>query len=243
MIKVVLIDDENDALESLSILLDDFIEGLEIIGTADGVASGIALIEEKEPDLVFLDINMKDGTGFDLLEHFEKMSFQVVFVTAYDQYAVKAFKYAATDYLLKPIDLQELRKTVDRIKSTISMKTDNYAYLKSIYNKPLPAKLALPNLEGFDLVSINQIIRCEGQNNYTTFYFESGKKIVVSKTLKEYENILEPHGFIRVFQSHIINAKKAEKYIKGRGGTVIMSDGTYIPVSREKKEILLKKLK
>ncbi len=244
MLKTILIDDESDALESLSVLLTEFVEGIDIIGTATGVKTGYQLIKDKQPQLVFLDINMKDGTGFDLLNQFEEIPFQVIFVTAYDQYAIKAFKYAAIDYLLKPIDLQELRSSVARAHKLIAQNaSNNYQFLKSVYKDPLPAKLALPNLEGFDLVEIHEIIRCEGQNNYTTFFMESGRKIMVSKTLKEYETILSPHGFLRVFQSHLINTKHIKRYIKGRGGTLIMSDGAYVSVSRDKKEALLKVLR
>lgn len=244
MLKTIIIDDEPDAIESLSVLLSDFIDGIDIVDSAEGIDAGHELINKVQPQLVFLDINMKDGTGFDLLNRFEKIPFQVIFVTAYDQYAIKAFKYAAIDYLLKPIDLQELRSSVERAKKFIlDNNIHDYQFVKSIYKDPFPAKLALPNLEGFDLIEIKNIIRCEGQNNYTTFVLDGGKKFVVSKTLKEYESILSQHGFLRVFQSHLINTKFIQRYIKGRGGTVIMSDGVYVPVSRDKKEILLKVIK
>ena len=244
MIKTIIIDDEPDAIESLTVLLSDFIEGIDLVGSADGVGSGYELINKTKPQLIFLDINMKDGTGFDLINRYEQIPFQVIFVTAYDQYAIKAFKYAALDYLLKPIDLQELRSSIERTKKFIlDNNSPDYQFVKSIYKDPFPAKLALPNLEGFDLIEINKIIRCEGQNNYTTFVLDGGKKFVVSKTLKEYESILVLHGFLRVFQSHLINTNYIQRYIKGRGGTVIMSDGVYIPVSRDKKEALLKVIK
>ena len=244
LLKTIIIDDESDAVESLTVLLSDFIEGVDLIGAADGVGSGYELVNTAQPQLVFLDINMKDGTGFDLLNRFEHIPFQVIFVTAYDQYAIKAFKYAALDYLLKPIDLQELRSAVERAKKLVlDNSAQNYQFAKSVYKDPFPAKLALPNLEGFDLIEISEIVRCEGQNNYTTVILDGGKKFLVSKTLKEYESILTEHGFLRVYQSHLINTKYIQRYIKGRGGTVIMSDGTYVPISREKKEALLKVIK
>ena len=244
MLRTIIIDDEADAIESLTVLLSDFIDGIELLGSAKGVDDGVQLINTLKPQLIFLDINMKDGTGFDLLNRFDKFPFQVIFVTAYDQYAVKAFKYAALDYLLKPIDLQELRNSVERARNFILTNNNpDYQFVRSVYKDPFPVKLALPNLEGFDLVEINRIIRCEGQNNYTTVLLEGGKKYLVSKTLKEYESILVLHGFIRVFQSHLINTKYIQRYIKGRGGTVIMSDGVHIPVSRDKKEFLLKVIK
>lgn len=244
MLKTIIIDDESDAIESLTVLLSDFIEGINLVGAADGVGSGYELINTVQPQLVFLDINMKDGTGFDLLNQFEQIPFQVIFVTAYDQYAIKAFKYAALDYLLKPIDLQELRSAVGRAKNLVlDDNTHDYQFVRPIYKDPFPAKLALPNAEGFDLIEIDKIIRCEGQNNYTNFILDIGKTFLVCNTLKEYESILTQHGFIRVFQSHLINTKYIQRYIKGRGGTVIMSDDTHIPVSRDKKEALLKAIK
>jgi len=231
MLKTIIIDDEPDAIESLTVLLSEFIEGIDLVGAAEGIGSAYELIKKAKPQLIFLDVNMKDGTG-------------LIFVTAYDQYAIKAFKYAALDYLLKPIDLQELRSAVERAKKLIlDNNTLDYQFVKSIYKDPFPAKLALPDLEGFDLIEINKIIRCEGHNNYTTFVLDGGKKYVVSKTLKEYESILTQHGFLRVFQSHLINTKYIQRYIKGRGGTVIMSDGVSVPVSRDKKETLLKVIK
>ncbi len=244
MLKTIIIDDEPDAVEALTVLLSDFVEGIDLVGSAEGIKSGFDLINKTKPQLIFLDINMKDGTGFDLLNRYDKIPFQVIFVTAYDQYAIKAFKYAALDYLLKPIDLQELRNSVDRArKSIIENNVLDHQFVKSIYKDPFPAKLALPNLEGFDLIEINKIIRCEGQNNYTTIVLDDGKKFVVSKTLKEYESILVHHGFLRVFQSHLINTAYIQRYVKGRGGTVIMTDGAYVPVSRDKKETLLKVIK
>ncbi len=244
MLKVLIIDDEKDARAALEVLLHKFVKDVEVLGHGTGVKDGLKQIAALKPEVVFLDINMEDGTGFDLLDELEDFNFHLVFVTAFNQYAIKAFKYAAFDYLLKPVDLQELRKCVDRIRN--ENKDSNETRIKQLresHKQGSNSKLTLPNLGGFDLVEIQDIIRCEGQKNYTTFHMRSGKKIVVSQTLKEYELLLEEHNFMRVFQSHLINLNCIQKYIKGRGGMLVMDDGSNIPVSRDKKDELLGKLK
>lgn len=243
-LKTLIIDDEKDARDALQVLLEKFVPGIEVIGQGTGVEDGLAQIKALNPEVVFLDINMEDGTGFDLLESLDSLDFSMIFVTAFNQYAIKAFKYAAFDYLLKPVDLQELRKCVTRLHETKNHASgDRLSQLKKAKNNEKISKLTLPNLGGFDVVEISDIIRCEGQKNYTTFHMKTGEKIMVSNTLKEYEILLEDHNFLRVYQSHLINLQYIQKYIKGRGGIVVMQDESNIPVSREKKEILLARLK
>lgn len=243
-LKTLIIDDEKDARDALQVLLEKFVPGIEVIGQGTGVQDGLKKIKELNPEVVFLDINMEDGTGFDLLESLERFDFSMIFVTAFNQYAIKAFKYAAFDYLLKPVDLQELRKCVNRLHETKNHSSvDRLSQLKQAKNNENITKLTLPNLGGFDVVEISDIIRCEGQKNYTTFHMKDGNKIMVSNTLKEYELLLADHNFLRVYQSHLINLKYIQKYIKGRGGIVVMQDDSNIPVSREKKDDLLKRIK
>lgn len=245
MLKALIIDDEKDARDALTVLLSKFVDGVEVIGDAGGVEAGLRAIETLQPQLVFLDINMEDGTGFDLLDQLEHCNFHLIFVTAFNQYAIKAFKYAAVDYLLKPVDLQELRKCVERIRVLTSHEhtEDRVHHLKTIKAKGANSKLALPSMDGYDIVDVYDVIRCEGQKNYTTFFLKGGKRIVVSKTLKEYEYLLSEHNFLRVYQSHLVNLGCITKYMKGRGGSLVMEDGSTIPVSREKKEELLSRLK
>ena len=242
----VIIDDELSAREALRSLIETFITGVKIVDEADCVVSGKKAIETHQPDIVFLDINMPSGTGFDLLEQLEQINFFLVFVTAYDQYAIKAIKFSALDYLLKPVDLQELRSTIDRIQKLNSSGNNNYKPLLENYRNNTIAKsldtIALPTIEGFDIVKIKDIIRCEGERNYTTIFFTNGSKLVISKTLKEYEKLLQEHNFLRIFQSHLINLTFVKKYIRGRGGFVLMADDKQIPVSREKKAELLKRI-
>jgi len=245
MLKTLIIDDEKDARDALSVLLTKFVDDVDVVGTGTGVRTGVVAIEEHTPDVVFLDINMEDGTGFDLLDELTVANFHLVFVTAFNQYAIKAFKYAAVDYLLKPVDLQELRQCVQRISNLESYDhtEGRISHLQAMRSGGTNTKLALPNMEGYDIVDIHDIIRCEGQKNYTTFFLKSGKRIVVSKTLKEYELLLSEHDFLRVYQSHLVHLSSITKYTKGRGGSLTMSDGSIIPVSREKKEELLSRLK
>ena len=244
MLKVLIIDDEKDARAALEVLLQKFVKNVEVIGHATGVKSGLEQIAALKPAVVFLDINMEDGTGFDLLDELEEFNFHLVFVTAFNQYAIKAFKYSAFDYLLKPVDLQELRKCVERIRaSKLYNNESRIKELKTSHKQGRNTKLTLPNFGGFDIIEIKEIIRCEGQKNYTTFYLRGGNKIVVSQTLKEYEMLLEDHDFMRVFQSHLVNLDCVQKYIRGRGGELIMEDGATVPVSRDKKDELLSKLK
>lgn len=241
--RAIIIDDELSAREALRSLLENFIEGVEIVAEADGVQMGLAAIRQLKPDIVFLDINMPSGTGFDLLEQLEVVDFALVFVTAYDQYAIKAIRFSALDYLLKPVDLQELRKTMERIRNL--GKTNSQSQLVEHYQKNHGTRdtLALPTMDGFEIVKVADIIRCEGERNYTTFYLKNGDRTVVSRTLKEYEMLLSDSGFMRVFQSHLVNLKAVKRYIRGRGGFVVMEDGEQLPVSREKKDELLAKLK
>ena len=208
----------------------------EIIGQADGVQKGKTLIEQLKPELVFLDVQMQDGTGFDLLKLIDLSKLQVVFVSAYDHFAITAIKFSAIDYLLKPVELEDITAAFKKIE-------------KSKYDKDLKQKLdillgnvnridkiALPSLSGIEFVKIDNIIRCESDNNYTNFFLKDGEKIVVSKTLKEFEDMLETKGFFRTHKSHIINLNYMKKYLKGEGGSVIMEDGSEVLVSRRRKD-------
>jgi len=235
MIKTVLIDDEKLALDNLSILLSEYCKNIEIIGTANSINDGISLIQSKNPDLVFLDIEMPFGTGFDLLSKLDVINFQVIFVTAYDQYAIQAIKCNALDYILKPIDIDELKKAVSKLD--IDSKKDNRidSLLTSLKDTSLPSKIALADDGGYTMVAIDNIIRCEASINYTVFHIENSKSITVSKTLKDFEEILPKDKFIRVHQSHLVNLEKIEKYYKTDGGYVLMSDNETITVSRRKR--------
>jgi two-component system LytT family response regulator len=240
MIRAIIIDDEPESRKVVANILNNFCKDVTILGEADGVASGIKLINQEQPDVIFLDIQMPDGDGFDILESFETITFHVIFITAYNQYAIKAIEFSAIDYLLKPLDPAKLLKAVEKLKN-LSPKTNQSSERVEMLlkNKNNISKIALPTLNGYRFVRVRDIIRCEANNNYTSFYLQTTEKIVVTRTLKDFELILKDDSFIRVHQSHLINVDYVEQYIKGDGGTAIMSDGSEVEISRRKKDQFL----
>lgn len=240
MIRAVIIDDEKAGREILRNLSQKYCSGIvEIAGEADSVFSGKEVLEQTRPDLVFLDVQMQDGTGFDLLEMLSEITFSVIFVTSYDKFAIRAFKYNAVDYLLKPVDPDLLAAAVGRVKLQHNP-AENHARYKTLSgNHQNPEKIALPGSDGIRFVKVDDIMRCESDSNYTTIFTVNREKIMVSRTLKEYEDMLEGTGFFRVHKSHLVNLKYVDKYIPGEGGYLILEDKTQVMVSRRKKESLL----
>ena len=213
---------------------------------ADSVKSGVPLIKEKNPDIVFLDVEMPYGNGFDLLEQFDNIQFEVVFVTAFSQYAIKALNLSASYYILKPVDIDELVAAVEKIKEKKLSKSEMPSHtkvlidnLKSINNQS--KKIILPILEGFEVISISEVIRCEAQDNFTQFHLKSGKKLLICRTLKFYEECLVDFDFVRIHKSHLINMQYVIKYTKGKGGFITMSDGSQVDVSPNKRDEFLMK--
>ncbi len=239
MIKVVVVDDERKAREYLINLINSQFNEIEVVGQADGVEAGKKLITELKPELVFLDVQMQDGTGFDLLASIDRSNLQVIFVSAYDHFAITAIKFSAVDYLVKPVDVIELRRAIDKIKSQKSLGEVKQKLDLLLNNINQIDKIALTTLNGVEFVRIENIIRCEADSNYTVFYLTGNKKVMVSKSLKEYEDILSAKGFFRIHKSVIINLSFLKKYIKGDGGTVILEDGSELQVSRRRKEEFL----
>lgn len=245
MYRTLIIDDDQLAVRVLKRILEQNFNEITIVGEADSVASGLLLINEIEPDLVFLDIEMPDGTGFDLLETLNKINFKVVFTTSYSDYAIKAFKYSAFDYIVKPVMIEDVKSTIERIneipakieKQQIEVLKKNLAF--DADNEPT---IALPELNGFCFVKISDIIRCESERNYSKIFFKNGNATLVSRTLLDFENLLVPHGFFRIHRSHLICLKFVSRYIKTDGGMVELLDKTHIPVSARFKEELLSRL-
>jgi len=235
MIRAIIIDDIPEARTVLKADLENYCVNIEVVGEAEGVVSGAKLIKEIQPDLVFLDIQMNDGTGFDLLEILPEKKFKLIFTTASDEYAVKAFKFSAVDYLLKPIDPDELMDAVSKVEQQ-DQSTDRIALLKENFNQP--KRLALNTLDKIHIVEVAEILRCESHINYTMFYFTDGTKLLVTKTLKEFDKLLTDHHFIRVHQSHLINTRFIKEFLKSEG-YIIMKDGTKVPVSTRKKQVLM----
>jgi two-component system LytT family response regulator len=242
--KTAIIEDEIHSREFLKNLLAELHPDLNICGTASDVEEAIQLVNNQKPDIIFLDIEMQTGTGFDVLKRIEKYPCNVIFTTAYDHYAIKAIKFSAVDYLLKPIDLDELSAAVQRIKhksnhtannSVVDMLLSNLKKIKS--DNP---SITLATSEGLEFVPVNTIIRLEAAGAYTTFFLTDKRKIMVSKNLKEYEQLLEDSGFLRVHNSHVINLKQVKKYVKADGGFIVMNDNSNVLLSSKKREDFLK---
>jgi two-component system LytT family response regulator len=235
MIRAIIIDDISEARTVLKADLENYCPNIEVIGEAEGVVTGAKCINELKPDLVFLDIQMKDGSGFDLLEILPVKNFKLIFTTASDEYALKAFKFSAVDYLLKPIDPDELMDAVNRVEHQ-EKASERISLLKENLNHP--KRIALNTLDKIHIVQVAEIVRCESSVNYTMFYFTDDTKLLVTKTLKEFDQLLSDHDFIRVHQSHLINVKFIKGFTKS-DGYIFLKDGTKIPVSTRKKQVLM----
>lgn len=241
----IIVDDELHNIENLSSILNKVCAEITICGTADTIADAGKLIANRNPDIVFLDIQMGKETGFDLLKAIPQRNFEVIFVTAYDKYGIQAVKYAALDYLLKPIDADELKLAVEKARQKIASKNNNRQLdflMDYIRQNEKPAKIALPQQNEIRYVNVSDIIRCEANNAYTYFFLSGGNKMLISKPLKEYEELLSPHGFIRAHQSHLVNSSFVKSLLKEDGGILLMNDGTKIPVSKARKEFVKEKL-
>ncbi len=247
MIKAIIVDDELGARESLSKMIEKNCKQLEIVAKADSMLAAFEAITNKQPNLVFLDIEMPNGNAFDLLEKFKEINFNIIFTTAYDHYAIKAIKFSAVDYILKPIDPEELVEAVKRFEK----QQQNQPHVldkqfKTLLSNVRPEnklkKVGIPDGDGLIFINLSDIIRCESDGNYTFFILTSGKKIIASRTLGEYEQMFTEDNFFRVHRSHLINLQHVKKYIKGEGGYVIMSDDSQVEVSRRNKNEFLEKL-
>lgn len=250
-LRAVIIDDEANARQALTNMLQFVAPEVVICGEAKNVDLGIELINTQKPNLVFLDIQMPGKTGFDLLSSFDKLDFGVIFTTAYQEYALKAFRFSAIDYLLKPIDPDELQEAVKKYKGMmgevdkkqleiLQEHLANPTIIEDKIRKPnLHQRIALPSAEGVHFINLSDIIQCESLGSYTKFHLINEQKIVVSKLLKEYEEILDNFHFFRVHQSNIINLEHIKRYVKGDGGQIWMIDNAEIEVSRRRKEEFL----
>lgn len=243
-IKTVIIDDEKLARAAIRDMIEIYCPDLELIGEGIDVLSGLELIKKQKPDLVFLDIKMPDGTGFDLLNRINNKHFALIFLTAFDEYAVQAFKFSAVDYLLKPIDPDELTLAIDRVKDNLQHEQNRLESLLANLDeiKKESKKIVLKTAESIFLVSIQDIVRCEASGNYTKFYLQNQKPVLVSHTLKEYDDLLQGYKFFRVHQSHLVNLEHIVRIDKADGGVLILSDNQNCPISTRKKDALIKAL-
>jgi len=245
MLNAIIVDDEPHCCKTLESLLKRYCPEVSIIATCANGVDALQAIRRLNPDLVFLDVEMPKMNGFEMLEQLHEINFHLIFVTSYDAYALKAIRFSAIDYLLKPLDREELQTAVQKVVKRMQVPLPEQ--LKIILEKiqhPASAsnKIALPTMEGLQMIAIESIISGEADDNYTTLHLKDNKKIVVSSTLKIIEELLEDHSFIRIHRSYLVNLKEIEKYMKADGGYVVMSDGSQIYVSRNKKEELIKML-
>jgi two-component system LytT family response regulator len=245
-IKSIIVDDEAKSRNNLRQLLLEYSPAVEVVAEADSAAKALVLIAEHQPDLLFLDIELGELSGFDLLKLLNgKQTFELIFVTAFDKYGIQAVKACALDYLLKPINIIELSAAVEKAIKQIGPKKENERLKELVANidrKDDEQKIAVPLADKIEFIAISKIIRLEAEGNYTHFYLEGQKHLLVCKTLKEYQELLESHQFIRSHQSHLINYRKIAAYVKTDGGYIAMEDGSQIPISRQKREEVLARI-
>lgn len=239
MYKTIIIEDEPKIREALFLMLQSVAsDKINIVGVAENVSHAINLIDTLKPNLIFMDIQLKDGTGFDVLDQIGHHNFYLIFTTAYQEHAIRAFKYSAIDFLLKPIDTTDLKKAIDQIsvKQSIFANDEQFQLLKNNFTKT-PDRISLPTREGIHIIKLDDIVRCETSGSYTTFHLADKRKIMVSKQLKSYEDLLFPPQFFRIHQSHLINMDFVDTYMKE--GIVKLKDKTELPIAQRKKEAFL----
>ncbi len=245
-IKALIVDDEINNRENLNSLVREYCKEVEVIGMADSVDAAFRIIKSNKPDLLFLDIKMPKKNGFALLEQLGDIDFEVIIVTAYDQFAIQAIKFCAIDYLLKPINVVELSQAVDNVSKRLDQKQENERLkqlVSQLNNQGLSTKIGLASQNKIDFVEIARITRCEADNNYTHVYLDNLEKMTISKTLKEFEELLGDHGFIRIHQSHLVNSAHIKSLQKSDGGYVQMLDDSIVPISRTRKNEIVAQIK
>jgi two-component system, LytTR family, response regulator len=244
MIRTVVIEDEEHSRKMLMGMLRENCRAINVVGSADSVTTGLTTIAEQRPELVFLDIELQSETSFEILEKLPEINFELVFTTAFDHYALKAIKFCAIDYLLKPIDLNELRIAVAKAEKRLNREYLNKNLEVLLNNLKSGSqhnhRIALSTLEGLLFVNVKDIVYCESSGPYTKFIFKEGDKIITSKHLKEYEDLLSGYEFFRIHKSYLVNLQEIKKYIRGEGGQLIMSNGSTLSVSKQRKESFLR---
>ena len=244
MFTAIIIDDESSSRNALRQKLNNHCQGITVIAECESGEEGIKHIEENKPDIVFLDVEMPRMNGFTMLQQLRSRNFELIFITAYDQYAIKAIKYSALDYLVKPVEVDDLKIAVEKVKAKRNHSPGNERLellLQNLMNeKKEQHRIAIPSMEGLQFIDLDDIVYLEAQSNYTTIYLKDAPKLTVSKTLKDFEEILPPSVFIRIHHSYLVNKNHVLKYIKGEGGQVLMKNKVTLDVSRRKKEEFMK---
>lgn len=242
-LRTVIIDDEQKNIENISALLSVYCPQVEIVGTASDAPSGRQVILSMQPQLVFLDIQMPGESGFDMLHTLNRYNFEVIFVTAHDQYGIQAVKFAAVDYLLKPVNISELQLAVEKAAEKLQYRNqnlhlENLVQLLHRQHHKEEHRIALPVLKETRFVYTRDIIRCESSNNYSRFFLADGEVLLVSRPIFEYEELLKDYGFVRCHQSHLVNQKYIKSWVKENGQFLLLQNGTQVPISRNKKDLL-----
>lgn len=246
-IKAIIVDDEQHCIDALKAMLQKKCPEVTVLAGVNSVSDAKQVIDELQPDLVFLDVEMPHENGFELLTRYDKVVFDVIFTTAYEQYALKAIKFNALDYLLKPFSVQDLQEALRKYHERRLNKTDAGIAPLEVFLQNMKTmqqtnkKIALPTINGLVFMPVQNIVRCESTGNYTKIFFTDRKQLLVSKPLKEFEELLTDVDFFRIHNSHLINLQQMESYIQGEGGFALMSDGTQVEVSRRRKADFLKK--
>lgn len=246
MINAIIVDDEQDSIDTLAALVNTFLDDVEIVGTATDIRTAYGLIKSHEPELVFLDIEMGTDTGFDLLELLDNTNFHLIFVTAHEKFALRAIRFSALDYLVKPVSPQELKRSVARLQC-FGGPVDDIKKVKHMFTNLLTEnrghhKLSIPTLDGFEFVKVSDILYCKADGSYSHIYLKNGEKLTTSKNLKYYSEILSEYSFYRIHSATLINLMYLRKFSKSIGGYVIMEDGSELSVSKNRKSGLLEAL-
>jgi two-component system LytT family response regulator len=246
-LKVVIIEDEKHSRETLKSMLEEFCKDVKVIATASSVSEGVKVLSIYSPDVVFLDIELQSGLGFDVLTQIKDPTFEVIFTTAFEKYAIKAIKFSSLDYLLKPIDLSELQEAVEKARDR--MDTNVYRQQIDTLMQSLAKenhkqeKICLATTAGMEFIAIEDIVICKADGSYTSFVLKNKNTLMVSKHLKEYENLLGEYQFMRVHNSYVINLNEVKKYVKSDGGYIIMSNDMHVSISPRKKDELMEAMK
>jgi two-component system LytT family response regulator len=243
--KALIVDDDSRVVNIISKLIETDFADISVVASAEDVETGLKCIERFKPDLLFLDINLPDGTGFDILKRIEHIDFKIIFITAFGEYALQAIKFSALDYIMKPIEIEELAKAIEKAREIIHLEEEQLkvkSLLENFEEKKSLRRIVLHTSECLHYVYLDEIIRCEADNNYTFFYLTKDRKILVSKTLKEFAELLKDSGFLRVHQSHLINSLYVDRFVKSDGGYLLMKDKSNVPVSMNNRQQILKAL-
>ncbi|NJO92809.1 MAG: response regulator transcription factor [Chloroflexia bacterium] len=237
MIRAIIVEDEKRSRETLKNLLDEFCKDIEVVGMAGSVDEAVAEILEKKPDLLFLDIELQSGTGFDVLEKVKHQYFEIIFTTAFEHYAIKAIKISSIDYLLKPIDIEELENAIEKVrnkKDQTTYKQQLEILLNNVHKKPDEnRKICVSTADGIEFLKVYDIIYCEASGSYTTIYLKNRDKLLLSKHLKEYENLLSDYEFMRVHNSYLVNLQEVKSFVKSDGGYILMNNNAQISISQK----------